>query len=313
MSHLVLLSRDLPLPPVQAGGRTVTFQTALADAAFPAGARVYCTTAVDRVDSALIERLPADVGLIANLGVGVDNIDLAAAAARGILVSNTPVVTEDTADHAFALILATMRKIPVNDRFAREGKWSPVAPMAAMGARVHGKTIGIIGFGAIGQAVARRAKGFGLHAVYFSRTPKRDAERETGAVRAGSVDALLAVADIVSLHAPLTPETRRMIDGPRLAQFKPGAVLINTARGALVDAEALAEALASGRLAGAGLDVFENEPEIPQALLAFQAVVVTPHIGSATAECRMDIVRRGLVNIVSFLESGAPLDRVSLS
>lgn len=307
---LVLLSRELPLPPVRAGGETLEFRVAAADGELPSAARVYCSTALDAVDARLIGRLPQRVGLIANLGVGTDNIDLEAAAARGIAVSNTPVVTEDTADLAFALILGACRRVGANERFLRAGRWTCSAPLAALGTRVHGKTLGIIGFGAIGQAVARRAAGFDMPVCYTSRSRKPDAEARLGARFVPTAEELVARADIVSLHTPLTPATRGMVDAALLAKFKPGAVLVNTGRGPLVDEEALAAALASGHIFAAGLDVFENEPGVSAALLGEETAVLTPHIGSATEECRRDIVARGLANIVAFLETGAPLDRV---
>lgn len=182
--------------------------------------------------------------------------------------------------------------------------------MPDLGSRVHGKTLGIVGFGAIGQAVARRAAGFDMPVIYTSRTRKPDIETELKARFVDSLEELVAAADIVSLHAPLTPDTRMLIDAGVLEKFKPGAVLVNTARGALVDEAALADALAAGRLAAAGLDVFEEEPRVPAALLRSGNAVLTPHIGSATHECRGDMVTRVLGNIVAFLETGKPLDRV---
>ncbi|MEJ2604798.1 MAG: NAD(P)-dependent oxidoreductase, partial [Gammaproteobacteria bacterium] len=211
---------------------------------------------------------------------------------------------------AFALILGACRRLGANERFVRDGRWTAAMPYASLGTRVHGKTLGIIGFGAIGQAVARRAAGFDMPVCYTSRSRKPDAEAELGARFVATAEELVSQADIITLHTPLTAETRGLVDAELLARCKPGAVLINTGRGPLVDEAALVEALASGHVFAAGLDVFENEPEVPDALLAAESALLTPHIGSATEECRREIVQRGLANIVSFLETGEPLDRV---
>lgn len=311
MTHLVILSRALPIPAMEVDGQCVEFRFVAAGDPMPAAARVYCSAALDPMDAKRIARLPDSVGLIANLGVGTDNIDLESARARGISVSNTPVVTEDTADLAFALILAACRRIGANERFARAGKWTREAPLGAMGARVHGKTLGIVGFGAIGQAVARRAKGFKLNVIYTGPTRKAEIEVELDATFVASLDDLLARADIVSLHTPLTPQTRHVLNAEHLSRAKHGAVIVNTGRGALIDDAALVSALKTGQIAAAGLDVFENEPAIHPELLAMEQVALTPHIGSATAECRVDILRRGLANIAAFLKTGRPLDQVA--
>lgn len=310
MTHIVTLSRSLPLPEISASGMPVVFQPVDLCAGVPDGVRVHCTTALDQVSAEHIAAMPESVGLIANIGVGVDNIDLAAAAARGISVSNTPVVTEDTADLAFALILATTRKLGENERFLRAGQWSPEAMMASMGIRVNGKTLGLIGMGAIAQAVARRATGFAMPLLYWNRTRRPDLEASSGLVWAETPDALVEGADIVSLHLALTPETKHIINTDRLALFREGAVLVNTGRGALVDEAALVAAVSSGHLGAAGLDVFEAEPHVHPGLYELQNVVLTPHIGSATGECRADMVRCALGNIVTFLETGAPHDLV---
>ncbi len=311
MKPIVLVSRELPLSPVEVAGEAVEFRVAAPDEPLSDSARVYLSTALDVVDADLIARMPDTIGLIANLGVGVDNIDLDAAAARSIAVSNTPVVTEDTADLAFALILGACRRIGVNERFLRAGEWTDSVPLAAMGSRVHGKTLGIIGFGAIGQAVAQRATGFNMPVLYTSRSRKPELEANLNARFVATAEALVAEADIVSLHTPLTPDTHKLVDAELLAHFKPGAALINTGRGPLVDDTALAAALASGHISTAGLDVFDGEPHVASELLAHNNALLTPHIGSATAECRTEIVRRGLANIVTFLETDSPLDNVT--
>ena len=272
-----------------------------------ADARVYVSTSVDPVPAELIESFGPEMGLIANLGVGTDNIDLAAAGARGIQVSNTPVVTEDTADLTLALMLATCRRLSVCERHLRAGDWA--AGARTLGQRVHGKTLGIVGFGAIGQAVARRAAGFGMQILYHGPRRKQEEEGGLDAAFCADLTQLLQASDIVSLNCPLIPETRHLINRDSLAQMKSGAVLINTGRGPLVDEAALVEALASGHLGGAGLDVFEFEPEVTPQLLAFDNVTLLPHIGSATGECRSDMAQRAIANIQAFLTAGAPLDR----
>jgi glyoxylate reductase len=308
--HVILASRYLPEALIQALGQLGEVRTA--DSAFQAellpGASVLLSTVLDAVPAELIACFPPELGLIANLGVGTDNIDLQAARDRGITVSNTPVVTEDTADLAMGLLLATCRRLSVCERLLRAGDWT--STQGQLGSRVHGKTLGIIGFGAIGQAVARRARGFGLNLLYHGPHRKADAELALNARFCVELGELLMAADIVSLHCPLNPATRHIINRDTLAQMKPGAVLVNTGRGPLVDEAALAEALASGQLGGAGLDVFEFEPEVTPALLAFDNVTLLPHIGSATGECRRDMGLRGLANVKQFIETGSVLDPV---
>jgi len=308
----IAMSRPLPLPEMELAGQRVRFIHAATADAVPQDAVAYLATAVDPVDAALIAALPGSVRLIANLGVGYDNINLAAAAARGLKVSNTPVVTEDTADLAFALILAACRRVGEGERYLRAGKWRADAAPPPVGTRVNGATLGIVGFGAIGQAVARRASGFGMKLLYHSRSESAAAAEELGAVFCADLHAMLADADIVSIHAPLTDQTRGMIDAAALAACRQGAVLVNTARGPLVDEAALVAALESGQIAAAGLDVFDREPVVPEALLAMEQVVLTPHIGSATAQCRTDMVQRGVANIARFLAAGKAIDPVPL-
>ncbi len=306
---VIILARALPGPFVQLLGKYgevfVAGDQSLTEAAL-SDARVYVSTSVDPVDAAVIESLPASIGLVANVGVGIDRVDLAAARARGIYVSNTPCVAEDTADLAMALLLAACRRLSVSERLLRGGDWA--LAQGITGQRVHGKTLGIIGFGAIGQAVARRAAGFGMHIIYHGPNRKAEAEQATGATFRDSLEALLAESDIVSLNCPLTPATHHLVNAATLAQMKASAVLVNTGRGALVDEAALAAALAGGHLASAGLDVFEFEPDITPALLALDNVTLLPHIGSATAECRMDMALRACANIEAFLDDGKPLD-----
>lgn len=276
------------------------------NAAIDAG-NVLVSTAVDAVPAELIDKLPATVGLIANIGVGYDNIDLTAACQRGIAVSNTPVVTEDTADLTMALLLATCRRLSASERLLRDENWA--AGASQLGQRVHGKRLGIIGFGAIGQAVARRARGFDMSILYHGPHPKPEAEAELGAQYCASLEELLAEADIISLNCALTQQTRHLLNSDTLTKLKPGAVVINTGRGPLIDESALVTALRSGHLGAVGLDVFEFEPEITPALREFDNVTLLPHIGSATGECRQDMARRVCANIHQFLQNGAPLDR----
>jgi glyoxylate reductase len=268
-------------------------------------ATVLAPTYIDRVDADLVAALPR-LRHVASYGVGVNHLDLDACRARGVLVTNTPgVVTEATADMAFGLVLAVARRIAESDRLVRRGGWTGIDPGWMLGTEVNGKTIGIVGFGRIGQAVARRAAGFSMRVIYS--TP-----RETyfdGAERVG-LDALLAESDIVSLHVPLTPATRNLVDRKRIQAMKPGAILVNTARGGVVDEAALAEALSSGHLGGAGLDVFADEPRVPEALVRLDNVVLTPHLGSGTRETRASMSRMVLDEIERVARGGAPLHKV---
>jgi len=244
-------------------------------------AEVLVVTYLDRVDEGLLSGLPA-VRQVSSYGVGLNHIELPAASRRGITVTNTPdVVTDATADLAMALLLAAARRVCEGDRLIRAGGWREAAPEFLLGREVTGKTIGIVGFGRIGQAVARRAAGFGMRILYTS-------PREAGFPGATRVDldALLATSDFVSLHCPLTDATRDLISRERIARMKPGAILVNTSRGPVVDEEAVAEALEDGRLFAAGLDVFRNEPEVPEGLRRAGNAVLTPHLGSGTRETR---------------------------
>jgi glyoxylate reductase len=263
----------------------------------------------DRLDEAVLEANP-QLEVVSNVAVGVDNIDLSAARRLGITVTNTPdVLTETTADLALALMLAVARRLPEADGFVRHGSWTSwkLSP-ALMGADLHGATLGLFGMGRIGRAVARRAvHGFGMRLLYASRSPL-PAEQE-GELRATRVelDALLRAADVVSLHAPLTPQTRHVLGAAEFAAMKPTAILINTARGALVDEAALAEALSSGQIWGAGLDVFENEPEVHPRLLAVrERVVLAPHVGSATLGTRRRMADIAARDARAVLEGRAP-------
>ena len=264
------------------------------------------TNIADRVDAGLIEAAPG-LRIVSQMAVGYDNIDVGAATRQGVLVTNTPgVLTEATADMAFALILAQARRLPEGERAMRRGEWGDWKPWFLLGRDLTGKTLGIIGLGAIGQAVARRALGFGMRVVYTSRQRKPEVEAAMG-LSWRELPQLLAESDYVSLHMALNAETRAMIGARELAMMKDDGVLINTARGGVVDQGALVQALREGRIGGAGLDVFESEPLPPDhALLALENVVVAPHLGSATVETRTRMSDLAVDNLVAFFRGETP-------
>lgn len=266
------------------------------------GATVLAPTYIDRVDAALLDALPT-VRHVASYGVGVNHLDLPACRARRILVTNTPgVLTDATADHALALLLAAARRVVEGDRVVRAGGWRAVDPAFMLGTEITGKTLGIVGFGRIGQAVARRALGFQMRILYTSPRASPDFPE----ARHAPLDILLAESDFVSLHCPLTPETENLLSRERIARMKPGAVVVNTARGPVIDDAALAEALASGRLAAAGLDVFRDEPRVPAVYLGLENVIVTPHIGSGTRETRAAMARLVLEDVLRVAKGEPP-------
>jgi lactate dehydrogenase-like 2-hydroxyacid dehydrogenase len=267
-------------------------------------------TVTDRLPAAVFEAADRRLRLVANFGVGVEHIDLEAARRAGVAVTNTPgVLTDCTADLTVALMLMALRRLGEGERLVRGGGWTGWRPVGFLGRRVTGLTLGIVGFGRIGRAVAARARhGFGMRVLYHSRSAAPpDVAAALGAERRG-LDELLAEADVVSLHCPATPETVRLLDARRLARMKPGAVLVNTARGVLVDEAALAEALREGRLLAAGLDVFADEPRVPEALLALENVVLLPHLGSGTVETRTDMGQRVVANLRAFFDGRPPPD-----
>ncbi|MHB9145514.1 MAG: 2-hydroxyacid dehydrogenase [Symbiobacteriia bacterium] len=268
------------------------------------------TVLSDRIDEAVLTAAP-HLKVVANMAVGYDNIDVAAAARRGVTVTNTPGVLDDTtADLAFALMLAAARRLPEAERRLRQGEWAGWAPLWLAGTDVHGATLGIVGFGRIGQAMARRARGFGMRILYHSHSAKPAAAAELGAEYRPLAD-LLIESDFVSLHVPLTAETRGLIGPAELAQMKPGAILINTARGAVVDEIALAEALREGRLAAAGIDVYSTEPvPMDHPLLALPNVVALPHIGSASVATRTRMAAMAAADLLAVLAGRAPLNPV---
>ena len=274
----------------------------------------FCPTVTDRVDAGVLEVSARRARILANYGVGFEHIDLAAARRAGIVVTNTPdVLTDCTADLTLALILAAARGVARGDRLVRAGGWDGWSPASISGNRVSGKVLGLVGFGRIGQAVAHRARrGFRMRVlVYTPRPPDGERARSLGVEICGGLDELLGRSDIVSLHCPVTPETVNMIGPAQFARMRRGAVLINTARGALVDENALMEALRSGRLAGAGLDVYAREPEVPEALRRMEQVVLLPHLGSATVETREAMGLRVKKNLDCFFAGEEPPDRVA--
>ena len=263
-------------------------------------------TITDRIDTELLACVPV-LRVIANFGVGFEHIDLAAATQRGIPVTNTPgVLTDTTADLAFALILATARRVVEGDRKVREGKFQYWAPLLFLGQEVSGKTLGIIGMGRIGQAMARRAAGFGMKIIYHNRTLLAPAQEQELKASAAPLSILLGEADFVSLHVPLTPQTRHLIGPHELALMKPSAYLINTARGEVVDEAALVAALRQGQIRGAGLDVYENEPHLTPGLADLENVVLLPHVGSATVETRTRMAMISAENLLAGLRGDPP-------
>lgn len=277
-----------------------------------AEAAVLVPTVTDRIDAEVLKAAGPNLRLIASFGTGVDNIDLAAATERKIAVSNTPgVLTEDTADMAMALILAVPRRLTEGERLVRSGKWAGWGPTTMLGRRITDKRLGIIGMGRIGQAVARRARGFGLSVHYHNRRRVHaDVENRLEATYWDSLDQMLGHVDIVSINCPRTPATYHLLNARRLALMAPHSYLVNTSRGEVVDEDALVERLASGDLAGAGLDVFEHEPAVNPRLLDLPNVVLLPHMGSATIEGRVAMGQRVLLNIQSFADGHSPPDRV---
>jgi len=265
-------------------------------------------TVTDRLDAAAFDGAMARI--VANYGVGVSNIDLDAARAAGVAVTNTPdVLTDCTADLAMALMLAAARRLGEGEREVRAGRWTGWRPTHMIGAKVTGATLGVIGYGRIGRALARRAAlGFGMRVVYHNRSAVAD---DLGATRLESPEAVLAEADFVSLHMPGGAENRHVIDAGRLALMKPTAFLINTARGEVVDESALADALEGGRIAGAGLDVFEAEPAVHPRLLGLPNVVLAPHLGSATGATRVAMGLMALDNLSAFFDGREPPNRVA--
>jgi glyoxylate reductase len=273
-------------------------------------------TVTDHIDSALVEQAGPNLKLIANFGNGVNNIDVAAAARKGIVVTNTPnVLTEDTADMTMALMLAVPRRLTEGAGLLNaDGRWAGWSPTWMLGRRIWGKRLGIVGMGRIGTAVARRAKAFGLSIHYHNRHHVAPAiEEQLEATYWESLDQMLARMDIISVNCPSTPATFHLLSARRLALLQPTAYLVNTARGEIIDENALAKMIQEGKLAGAGLDVFEHEPAVNPKLVKLAAkgkVVLLPHMGSATIEGRIDMGEKVIINIRAFFDGHRPPDRV---
>ena len=275
-------------------------------------ADVLVPTVTDRIGADLIRSAGPQLRMIASFGTGVDHIDLKAARERGICVTNTPgVLTEDTADMTMALLLAVARRLSEGERLVRSGQWGGWGPTTMLGHRISGKRLGILGMGRIGQALARRARAFGMSIHYHNRRRVHpDIERELEATYWDSLDQMLARMDVVSVNCPHTPATYHLLSERRLKLLRPHCYLINTARGEVVDEAALTKMLAKGEIAGAGLDVFEHEPAVNPKLLRLDNVVLLPHMGSATIEGRIDMGEKVLINIKTFVDDHAPPDRV---
>ena len=263
--------------------------------------------------AAVLATTPRRARILAQFGVGYNNIDTAAAVRHGLVVTNTPdVLTDDTADLTMALMLAAARRTGEGERQLRAGAWSGWRPTHLLGTRLTGKSLGIIGLGRIGRAVADRARlGFGMRILAWSPGRNAESEATAGVQRCANLAELLEGSDFVSLHCPATPATRHLINAEALERMRPHAILVNSARGGVVDDAALAVALATRRIAAAGLDVYEDEPAVAPALLALENVVLLPHLGSATTESRVAMGERALANLVAFFAGDAPPDRIA--
>jgi len=312
-AHRVYITRQLSeagLAPLRAAGLAVVMRSE----SFPVpraellsavvGTSALVSLLSDRIDAELLDAAGPQLRVVANFAVGYDNIDVAECRRRGIVVANTPdVLTDATADHAFALLLAVARRLREGDALVRSGTWTGWEPTQLLGQQVAGSVLGIVGMGRIGTAVAARGRAFGMQVLYHNRRPAPASEQATGS-RLVSLEELLSTSDFVSLHCPLAPETHHLIDAASLALMKPSAVLVNTARGALVDEAALVTALTTGALWGAGLDVFEHEPRVTAGLSELSNVVLAPHTGSATGAAREGMARLCADAVVTVLLGG---------
>ncbi|HEY9091612.1 D-glycerate dehydrogenase [Parasphingorhabdus sp.] len=316
----VIVTRELPDSVHDRMGELFDVVPNLTDRAFTrddliaamADCDVLVPTVTDQIDAEMIAGTPERLKMLASFGAGVDHIDLAAARARKILVTNTPgVFTEDTADMTMALILSVPRRLAEGEKLMRSGKWEGWKPSGMLGHCIGGKTLGIIGMGRIGQAVARRASGFGLSIVYHNRRQLPSTVEESLNVSyVAELDELIRTCDIITIHCPRTPETHELINAERIAMMKPTAYFINTARGDLIDENALIEALQNGRIGGAGLDVYAREPAVDKRLLTLKNVVLLPHMGSATFEGREASGERVIANIRVWADGHRPPDQV---
>jgi glyoxylate reductase len=275
-------------------------------------ADVLVPTVTDRIDSGVLSQAGPNLRLIASFGTGVDHIDLKTARQRGITVTNTPgVLTEDTADMTMALILAVSRRVVEGERLVRSGTWTGWSPTHMLGHRLWGKRLGIVGMGRIGQALARRARGFGLSVHYHNRRQvAEEIEEELEATYWDSLDQMLARMDIVSINCPHTPATFHLLNARRLKLLQPQCTIVNTSRGEVIDENAMTRMLQKGELAGAGLDVFEHEPAVNPKLLELDNVVLLPHMGSATIEGRIAMGEKVIINAKTFVDGHTPPDRV---
>jgi glyoxylate reductase len=312
--HSILISHPLPEEAIQRARQRAQVDVHTAETAIPRpeliarlkgrGGLVCLIT--ELIDDALLEACPS-LKVVANVAVGFNNVDVAAATRRGVVVANTPdVLTDTTADFAWALLMATARRVVEADRYVRDGQWTRWDFSLLWGGDVHGKTLGVVGFGRIGRAVARRALGFGMRVLYQDAVAADPAtERDLRASRVGLPE-LLRESDFVSVHTPLLAETRHLIGSQALRQMKPTAYLINASRGPVVDEAALVQALKEGRIAGAGLDVFEDEPRVHPELLGLPNVVLAPHIASASYETRVKMSNLAVDNCLAVLEGEVP-------
>jgi glyoxylate reductase len=297
--HVILNADDAPMGPD-------ALIAALADA------EVLVPTITDRIDARVLAGAGPSLRMIANFGAGVDNIDVSAANARGVVVTNTPgVLTEDTADMTLALIMASARRLVEGANVVQAGGFEGWTPTWMLGRRLRGAQLGILGMGRIGQALARRARAFGMGIHYHNRKPVGPRiEEELGATYWDSLDQMLARVDIVSVNCPHTPATYHLLSARRLKVLRPHAIIVNTARGEVIDEAAMANMLAAGELGGAGLDVYEHEPAINPKLLKLPNVVLLPHMSSATVEGRIDMGEKVIINIRAFLDGHRPPDRI---
>jgi glyoxylate reductase len=311
----VLVTRRLPAPAMERiaarcqvtlheGPEAIPRDRLLSDIKGKVGA---VTLLTDRVDDEFLDAAGEGLVIVANYAVGFDNVDVPACTARGVMVSNTPdVLTETTADTAWALLMAAARRIPEGDRFLRGRIQWIWGPEFMLGRDVNGRTLGIVGFGRIGHAMARRARGFGMKVIYYDvYRPSPELEQELGA-EFRELEDLLAESDFITLHTVLSDETRHLINEERLSKMKPTAVLVNTSRGPVIDEAALAKALRDGEIFAAGLDVFEREPEVHPDLLELDSAVVIPHLGSATVDTRIAMGLLAADNLIAALEGGTP-------
>jgi len=302
-SGLEILGRTYPEYRINSEERVLTRRELLEGVK---GATGLLTLLTDKIDAEILDAAGAQLRIVANMAVGYDNIDLKAATLRGVMVTNTPgVLTDATADHTWALLFAVARRIPESERYLRAGQFKGWGPLLFLGGDVAGRTLGVVGAGRIGSAVAGRARGFGMKVLYAARSAKPPLESEIGARRVDLAE-LLRESDFVSLHVPLLPGTVHMIDAGALRRMKRSAYLINTGRGPLVDEAALAEALKSGVIAGAALDVFENEPAVHPELLKLENVVLTPHTASATIASRSKMSSMAAENLIAGLAGREP-------